>query len=142
MQTSLGSQKSVLEAMQPLGLAQNLPSMGQLIPLPFCGVQSAHSHGPVWDGSADGVCALSQILEAGWEGEHNGAMQVCVPVSGCSCVSPQVSFKTSPNSSASSEEPSTPAMCVVLEKPLWVGRRNWKRQRLQGFRPEARPTAT
>lgn len=57
MQTSLGSHTSVLEAMmQPPGLAENLPSTGQLIPLPFHGDQAEHSHGPVRCGSTDGVC--------------------------------------------------------------------------------------
>lgn len=113
MQTSLESHTSMLKAMQPLGLAWNLPSMGQLILLPFHGAQSEHSHGPAQCGSTDRVCALSQTTEAGWEG-NGRAMRAPVSVSDCSCVFPQVNFKTSPNSSTSSEEHCTPATCVVL----------------------------
>lgn len=51
--------------------------------------------------------------------------QASVSVSDCSCGFPQVNFKTSPNSSTSSEEPCTPATCVVLRR-LWV-RGSWER---------------
>lgn len=69
MQISLESHTSILEAMQPLSLAWNLPSLGQLILLPFHGAQSEPSQGPAQYGSTDGVCALSQTTEAGWEGK-------------------------------------------------------------------------
>lgn len=83
---------------------------------------SSHSHGPVQCGPVDGVCALSQTMEAGGEGNRS-AVRAPVSASGCSCVFPQVNFKTSPNSSSSSEEPCTPATCVA---PLWV-RKSWER---------------
>lgn len=46
-------------------------------------------------------------------GQQSNA-SVYVSVSGCSCGFPQMNFKTSPNSSSSSEDPSAPALCIVL----------------------------
>lgn len=124
MQTSPESHTSVLQAMQASWLGVELAIHGTANPssFPWCSVRAFTQSSPVW--LHGWVCALSQTTEAEGEGDSH-AIRASGSVTDCSCVFPQVNFKTSPNSSSSSEEPCTPATCIML-RPLWV-RRSWKR---------------